>query len=218
MGALAGLTQMQVLGELIEASDKGLHCLTLDDLAERISSPRKVIVKRMQALMHNKFAKSVRVGCYAATPQGHKRHMEGGEIKSGPKTGSKVNHRTASRTSLRARLWKALRTLQRATISELLQVAVSPEDGASVRDSAYRLLSQLTRAGYVRKLPKRSKPTRDCSNGEVIYFLLNNTGPLPPMETTEKVTGLRGLKDRNSKEFVPYADAQERPPAVRGAA
>jgi len=217
MTALAGLTQMDVLTELVKASkDEALHCLTLDDLAERINSPRRVIVKRMQALMYNKFAQSVRVGCYAATPLGHKRQFEGGEIKSGPKLGSKVNCRAPGRSALRARLWRALRTLRRATVSDLLQVAAKPDE-TNARDSAWRLLSQLNRAGYVTKLPRRSVPTRDCSNGEVIYFLLNNTGPLPPMETTDKETGMRGLKDRNTSEFIPYTETQARPVAVRAA-
>jgi hypothetical protein len=212
MEALAGLTQMTLLNELIVAADGGVHCLTLDDLAERITHPRKTIVKRMQALMSNGFAKSVRVGCYAATPKGHKRHMEGGEIKSGPKTA--ISYREPNRASLRARLWKALRTLKRGTVSDLIQVAAKPEEVPTARDSAHRFLSQLTRAGYARKLPRRSNPTRDCSNGEVIYFLINDTGVLPPMETTDKETGARGLKDRNTKAFTPYAAPQKRPPAV----
>lgn len=217
METLAGLTQMQVLNELVQAADGNNHCLTLDELAERIQHPRRTIVKRMQALMQNGFAKSVRVGCYAATPQGHKRHMDGGEIVSGPK-GKMDKTRSAKRQSLRARLWRALRTLQRATVSDLLQVAAQPEEVAKGVDSAHRLLSQLTRAGYARKLPRRSNPTRDYSNGEVIYFLLKNTGPLSPMESTDKATGERGLKDRNTKDFTPYGEAQDRPTAVRSCA
>jgi len=215
MSTLAGLTQMMVLKELVEASEKGKHCLTLDELAEMISAPRRNIVKRMQALMYNGYAKTVKIGCYAATPNGHKREMDGGEIKSGPNKNSKVNYRAPNNDSLRARLWRSIRTLKQGSTSDFLQCAAKPEEVANGRDTASRLLSQLTRAGYVRKLTHRKRPKRECSNGEVVYFLLKNTGNICPIERTDKETGQRGLLDRNTKEFFPYNVAQPRPKAVR---
>lgn len=212
------LTQMQLLKLLTSSANKDdQSCLTLDELELRLAVPRKMIVKRMQALIKNRYACGLRIGCYTATPEGHKRYIQGGTIKSGPKPDTNIQARRVDRTSLRARLWRSLRMVRRATISDLLQICVNSNDGSSARDSAHRLLSQLARCNYVHKLPKRAKPTRYCSNGEVIYYLVKDTGPNPPAEILDKDTGLRGLMDRNTGEFTPYQDAQPRPRAAGAA-
>ena len=215
MEELAGLTQMQVLNELVMVrNQETMHCLTLDDLAERIKAPRRVIVKRMQSLMRNGFAKSVRVGCYAATPQGYKRQMDGGEIKGGAPKGRRAKAKPVLKKTMRMRTWRAIRILRRATLSEILECAARPGDGNPAR-SASALLSQLTRAGYVAKLARRRDPTRTHSNGEVIYFLLRSTGPVVPTMATDKATNRHGLFDRNLEEFFPFEAAQTRPRAVK---
>jgi len=215
MQQLLRLTQMQVLNELVVAGDRGKHCLTLDELAEILQSPRRAIVKRMQSLRYSGYIKTVRIGCYAVTPSGGKRHFEGGEITSGPKKGSSVNYRAPNYDSLRHRLWKSLRMLKRGSVSQLLLVAAKPGE-TNGRDTAWRLLSQLARAGYVTKFSRRIRPGWNCSNGEVIYFLCADTGPICPKETTNKQTGERGLLDRNTGKFFPYQSVV-RPKAIKAA-
>lgn len=220
MGELAGhLTQMFVLGELIAAADRGMHCLTLDELAERITHPRKVIVNKMQRLMEGGLVKTVRVACYAPTPKGHARHREGGEIKSGPKPGGgRRKSRVFETTAFRQRAWKAIRILNKATVSEILQCAmIEGEDDRKCRASARLLLRQLCNAGYVAKMPRRRRSQTSTSNGDVIYYLLRNTGALCPAAHTPKRTTLKGLLDRNTEEFFEFGNPQATPKAVGAA-
>jgi len=217
MTKLAGLTQMTVLNQLVKASDEGVHCLTLDELADMIQHPRRIIVKRMQALMGNGYARTVRIGCYAVTPQGYKRQMDGGDMVSGPRKGVTGRAQPIHNATLRARVWRAFRVNPQSTKAGLLQLASRPEDDGKTT-SAIKLINQLCRAGYAIKMPLRIKPTRQCSGGEVIYYLVKNTGPKCPIERLIKPTGVRGLYDHNTEEFTPYGQPQARPKAVRASA
>jgi len=92
----------------------------------------------------------------------------GKEITSGP-NGPRVIETEG--TNLRARLWKAIRLAQKASVSELLELAArGSESNAAVRSSRFVLRSPLinARTGKGRSLARRysacvieTSPTRD---------------------------------------------------------
>lgn len=122
------------------------------------------------------FAQRLGDGRVKATAAGLAFLAAGKEINLGPK-GPRVAETEG--TSLRSRLWRALRLAQKATIPELLQLAARGSEG-NAADNAKDYLNALVRSGHVIRLSRRATCELPVTTGATRYSLALNTGPLPP--------------------------------------
>ena len=120
--------------------------------------------------MERKLARRCWKGVYAITPEGL-RHIEAGKtITSGPK-GPRTSASPFAPSTLRSRLWRALRLKRVASVDELLVLAAKGTEG-NAREDAQRYLNALAKAGILDPAYTRSGPQR--------WLLLRDTGPQAP--------------------------------------
>ncbi|MBL4870063.1 MAG: hypothetical protein JKX72_03815 [Robiginitomaculum sp.] len=209
------LSQTDVLRELIKVVDGGKACARLDELDQTFDVPRNRIATRISGLMGRGLARSSRMGCYAPTASGRALIASGGSVKSGPKKGFKRTPRAIPKKTLQARLWRSILVLKRATVSEIVQRA-AVENDANPIPSCRRYVANLARAGYLIKLPRRKKGGAPTSNGEIIYWLVESHGRLPPRVRAKN--GERGMYDPNTASWRPFKESQPTPKAEGAAA
>lgn len=130
----------------------------------------------IQTLVRRGYAQRRGEGRVKATAQGLAFLHNGSRITSGRK-GPRVAETEG--TSLRSRLWRALRLSQKATISELLLLAERGEE-RNAAENAKHYLNALVRSGHVLRLSRRAESEWPATTGATRYSLALNTGPLPP--------------------------------------
>jgi len=111
-----------------------------------------------------------------ATAEGLAFLAGGMAITSGP-NGPRVMETDA--TSLRTRLWKAIRLAQKASVSDLLELAARGHEGNAALN-AKEYLRALEKSGHLMRLSRRAPSEWPVTTGESRYCLALNTGPLAP--------------------------------------
>jgi len=82
-------------------------------------------------------------------------------------------------THLRSRIWRALRLAQKATVSELLELASRGTEGNAAMN-AKDYLNALVKSGHVMRLSRRGPSDFPITMGPSRYCLALNTGPQAP--------------------------------------
>lgn len=121
-------------------------------------------------------------GAYRLTAAGAAARDAGSTIRGGQ--GEREACRRLVRTTMRDRLWKALRiarnTGQTYTIDELVEMAADGTE-SDARGSAQSYIFALARAGYLRKHRIRARSGAPRSKGAFRYVLIRDTGPKTPI-------------------------------------
>lgn len=135
-----------------------------------------------RVLRNRGLAEAKGAGAYRLTEQGVAARDAGGTVRGGQ--GEREACRRLVRTTMRDRLWKALRiarnTGQASTIDELVEIAADGTE-SDARGSAESYLFALARAGYLRKHRVRAKSGAPSSKGAFRYVLIRDTGPRTPI-------------------------------------
>lgn len=177
-------------------------CLTIAAMAEASDMDRRKVFNRCDVLRRRKFIEHVRTDCYRITALGRGIVERGGRIRSGPARGATAGKRPVDRKTLRAKVWTALRQLEKGTAGDMLALAKTGTERDAL-NNARKYLQVLCRAGYVTPLKTREPGTAPTSAGFVRYLLVKNTGPLPPVyHPSEDV-----VRDPNIGEEIELAEA-----------
>jgi len=155
-------TRLGVIGAVEIARVTGLTC-------DQVHSGVGTLVRRGYAQRRGE-------GRVKATAAGLSFLSAGQEINSGPK-GPRLMETEGS--NLRGRLWRALRLVQKAAISELLELAARGSEGNAARN-AKDYLNALVRSGHLTRLNRRVPAEYPVTIGATRYCLALNTGPLAP--------------------------------------
>ncbi len=158
-----------------EADEDGIGLDALDQSIDGLS--RKAIVMATGVLAQRGLLERRAPGCYRLTAAGRLALESGVAIKSGPRgthaTGVQVR-------SLRAKLWRAMRALNKFGIDDLLLRAANGDE-ADARNNAGKYIAALERAGYLIRMKHRQPGEAQTSPGFVRWILIKNTGPRPPV-------------------------------------
>jgi DNA-binding Lrp family transcriptional regulator len=141
----------------------------LRDLAKALNQSTEEVRFSLYGLMDRGLVRRCWKGVYAITPRGQEHLAAGKTITSGPK-GPRIPT-PFSPSTLRSRLWRALRLKRVASVDELLVLAAKGTEG-NAREDARRYLNALTKAGILDPAYTRSGPQR--------FLLLQDTGPQAP--------------------------------------
>ncbi|MGE4527983.1 MAG: hypothetical protein AB7D00_06410 [Rhodospirillaceae bacterium] len=176
-------------------------CLTVAELVAASGLDNRVVVKAAAQLIGRGLADRAEVGCFTLTAEGEAFRASGKEVTSGPKGPLTQSYRRARRTTLRDRLWAALRVRRKASIPELLELASNGE--AAALSLAQKYTSALCRSGHLREL-RRDPGTAPTSNGFKRFALIRDTGPEAPLVRVRA----REVYDPNTGETYPLGGAQ----------
>lgn len=164
---------------LLDALTPGV-CLTVDKLAETTGLPKKEVSRAAGQLVLRELAERTARGCYQLTAAGAAFKAGGERIASGPRRGVPRTGRRRTADTLRDRLWAALRIRGKASIPELLELALADGERAETSyDNAKSFLRLLRRAGYLIEL-RRERGAAPSSNGFKRYGLVRDSGPETP--------------------------------------
>ncbi|WOF75343.1 hypothetical protein QMT40_003014 [Parvibaculaceae bacterium PLY_AMNH_Bact1] len=200
-----GGAQAQILALLVETD----VATTLDELDAQLPNlKRKKITSSICRHVTNGYVVRKKSGCYQVTAKGKKAYKRG--YTSGPQ-GPLTGERKPQRTTLRSRVWKALRLKKRATLGELIAyAALEDTDDQNALRNASRYIRGLRAAGVVKKLARREPGTAPTSNGHHVYLLVDDLGPEAPYLRRNGTT----LCNPNTGEEIEVDDA----PLARGGA
>lgn len=143
--------------------------VSLRDLAEGLGQTVQQVRFTLYGLMDRGLVRRCWKGVYALTPAGLEHLAEGKGITRGPK-GPRIPT-PFSPSTLRSRLWRALRLKRVASVDELLVLAAKGTEG-NAREDARRYLNALAHAGILDPAYTRTGPQR--------WLLLRDTGPQAP--------------------------------------
>lgn len=201
------LTQTQVLKELVERALEGIPSTTRDHLCETFDRSPSVVARALGNLIYRKLVRTSSVGAYIPTAIGKRLILQGGTVNSGPRPGKQQSPRKCGKDdSQRARLWRAIITVKRFTVSDIVQRAARDTDANPV-PAARRYVNYLVNAGYLVELPRRSPTGAYPKQGEKIFWLRESAGRLPPRVRKSKA-GIPGMYDPNDKSYRPFESAK----------
>lgn len=163
------MTADRVLQALAPDAQRLGDRVSLRDLAANLDLSTQQVRFTLYALMDRGLVRRCWKGVYALSPEGEAHLAAGKTITSGPK-GPRVPT-PFSPSTLRTRLWRALRLKRVASVDELLVLAAKGTEG-NAREDARRYLNALAKAGILDPAYTRSGPQR--------WLLLRDTGPLAP--------------------------------------
>ena len=175
-------------------------------LATETGLDRNAVYNCCNKLRRRGLAEKSERGRYRLTTAGCVARDASQPIRSGP-TGP--NDREVPRPvsgTLRARLWKALRRLGKATIPELCQLASRGAERAA-ESNAGKYLRQLERCGFVAQMRRREPGTAPTSNGFVRYLLVPDRDPGPEAPVVRERLGL--LYDPNKRKSYSLDTGEE---------
>lgn len=155
--------------KVLDASRHFLGRIPIREMASRVSLTTEQVKDAFIVLIARGLATRAWKGVYRLTPKGLEALVESTEIKSGP-TGPRPLD--LPNTTIRTRIWRAIRVSRKGTVREFLTLASQGEEIG--RDDAHRYLNALTSAGYL---------TRMCPRGEKSeprWLLIRDTGPKAP--------------------------------------
>lgn len=154
-------------------------------LAETLHASRRQISDAAALLKRHQMVVSPKPGTYRLTKLGLQTSVEDLNLKSGPK--GTYSTTRAHKDTFRVRAWCSMRIRRTFTIGDIISDAAR-ESEANARNNAQRYLGALCRAGIVRELSHRRPGTAPGSNGQKVFRLVMNTGPLAPaLRTTRGV-------------------------------
>ena len=114
-----------------------------------------------------------------ATAEGLAFLAGGMAITSGP-NGPRVMETDA--TSLRTRLWKAIRLAQKASVSDLLELAARGHEGNAALN-AKEYLRALEKSGHLMRLSRRAPSEWPVTTGEPLLPRPEHRAPGPPVQS-----------------------------------
>jgi len=174
------------------------QCLTIDVLADAMQTTRHIVSLVATRLITRGYLERAEIGCFRLTGEGKTALAEGRKITSGP-IGPHTGVRKPNRNStLRKRLWNAMRVLGKFTISDLVSNAARGEE-KDAYNNARRYVRGLDRAGYFRNL-RGVKGNSLTSNNLKRFALIRNSGPEAPMLRPSKSE----VYDPNTGEAHPW--------------
>lgn len=154
-------------------------CLTVEALAASSGLTRRQVVFGAAGLIGRGYAERAEIGCFRLTEAGADARTNGVRLTSGPLGPLSQALRRQKRTTLRDRLWRALRIKGKATVGELLEAAGGDTNGAV--NNAQHYCRALRRAGYLRRMRRRIPGTSPTSNGFIRYQLVRDSGSQAPV-------------------------------------
>lgn len=202
MSETQNISQTEVLRKIVAHDASTSIGATRDGICETLGKTEGCINRAIGNLIYRGLIRSAAHSTFEATAAGRKLIAEGGEVKCGPPPGKQQAPRQSKPDSLRVRLWRAVITLKRFTVSELVQAAARPTDKNAI-DTARRYLSYLRRAGYLVELPRRQKIGKSTSNGEKVFWLKESFGREAPRVRKGK-DGVPGMYDPNDRTYRPF--------------
>lgn len=157
------------------------ECVKVCALSEITGLSRKKIVVFCDRLRQRGLVERPETGCFKLTQTGKIARDAGMKLTSGP-NGPHTGRRKTKKTTARARLWRAMRTIDKFTVPDLLTMIddVTVKCGENNAQSYLRILHA---AGYVQKLKLRERGTEVTSPGYIRWTLVpdKNTGPEAPV-------------------------------------
>lgn len=146
---------------------------------------------------------TVKPGCYKLTALGLVALAEGAKLTSGPM--APHGKPKIAENSQRERAWRALRIRRKASVPELIGLLFDADCDQDAKGRAtnnlQKYLRLLCRAGYVTEM-RREAPESLNSNGAKRYFLMRDTGPLPPVPRL----ALKKMLDQNQNTHYDFAN------------
>jgi hypothetical protein len=187
---------MSTTQKVLDALPLDGKCLTTAKIAAIAGLDRKRVASRCYQLAARGLAVADHPGCWRLTEQGRVARETGAKIKPGPM--GPHNHRRPKkvRPNVRTRTWTALRSLTKATIPDLAQLAKRGDEKAA-EDNIRKYITALKSAGYVTVLPRRQAGVLQGSNGYLVYLLVKDTGPRAPV-----------LRARSRRLYDPNTDSE----------
>lgn len=179
-------------------SGAGARGASLDDLSDAISDvSRKALVMSTNVLATRALISRPALGHYRITDAGLIAIDAGNGVKPG-KRGPRQAQVFSS--SLRARVWLAMRAMGKFSIDDLL-LRGAVGDEANAHDNVGRYLNALEAGGYLVRLRARAPGEAPTSRGYVRWLLVRNTGPMAPVWRRR----LERLYDPNTGEVIDLA-------------
>lgn len=164
-------------------------------LATATGLDRNAVYDCCNKLRQRGLVEKVKRGRYRLTVAGRAARGASQAIRSGPIGPNGIKRPRSVSGTLRERLWKALRSLGKATIPELCQLVC--RDGERAAESnAGKYLRQLERCGFVARMRRRDSGTALTSPGFVRYLVRPDNDPGPKAPVARERLGL--LYDPNS--------------------
>lgn len=195
------LTQTDVLTALVN-----LNAATSRELCDDLNRSASLVGRALGNLVYRKLVRTVSMGKFIPTAKGKQLIAEGKTVNSGPRPGKSQAPRGCKADSLRARLWRAIVTLRRFTVSDIVQRAARETDANPV-SAARRYVNYLVNAGYLTELPRRRPSGAYPKQGEKIFFLRGHEGRLPP-RVRKSPDGVPGMFDPNDKTYRPFTASE----------
>lgn len=153
-------------------------CVMVDRLATATDRSIHKVGNLLHTLTSNGLATMRSPGCYRVTDEGAA-YLAGGSdrrLTTGPKAPHGADRSLPD--SLTARVWRALRIKQKATVPELMEaIDAEPHQYAQVG----RYLKALVDAGLVTRLPRKVRGAGMGNTGYVQHLLPRDPGPLAPV-------------------------------------
>jgi hypothetical protein len=182
---------MAWLGEaVLTALPASQGCATIDQVVTATGLTRRQVSNAMAVLSNRGMVVRARLGCYRRTPSGDNA-IGAAALKSGPN--APHGKRNGPSDTLRSRAWRALRTLKKATLPELIELA-GKGDELDPETNLRRYLKTLALFGVVHRLARREPGLALTSNGFHRWALLTDLGPKAPVYNVKT----RVLFDPNS--------------------
>ncbi|MBI3130505.1 MAG: hypothetical protein HYZ13_04030 [Acidobacteria bacterium] len=161
---------------VLEALNKRLGLFRSQELREMTGLSKDQVHSAISTLVRRGHAERMGEGRVFATKEGLLFLEAGKTITSGP---NKPRVIESEGTSLRFRLWKAIRMAQKASVSELLELAARGSE-QNARQNARQYLHALVKSGHILLLTRRAASEWPVTTGESRYCLVLNTGPRAP--------------------------------------
>jgi hypothetical protein len=152
-------------------------CRRIAAIARDTGLPKRRIASLVSTLNRRGLVAQVSLGCYARTARADRLLAEGTAGKPGPRGPHDHPRRRAG--DLRARAWRALRALKKATLPELLELACRGTEKAA-ESNVGRYLKALEAHGVVAALERRAPGILPTSPGFRQWLLLRDLGPRAP--------------------------------------
>jgi len=197
------LSQTELLKVLVEIHAEEKKGSSSSDLAARLGKAVGTINRTLGNLVFRKLVRTASRGVFEPTAAGRKMIADGETVKSGPRPGKSQSPRSAKPDTFRVRIWRAITTKKKFTISEIVQLAANSTDKNPI-DTARRYVNDLRRADYLVELPRRQKTGKSTSNGEKVFWLrIDCPGRIPP-RVRKSPDGIPGMFDQNDKTYRPF--------------
>ena len=164
-------------------------CLTVDEMVERTSYPRRSVVDACSCLVRRGWVDRLERGCFTLSSDGRHALASGETITSGPTGPLTVRARRPKRRTARDRMWSAIRITRKFDFARLEEIS-----GATA-SNVQRFVLALCRAGYLAEL-RRQPGEVPSSNGFKRWLLIEDPGPQTP---TIKADGR--IWDPNRRQF-----------------